>query len=154
MQKAVRFFRRRQEARDRQPPCRNRKALSEFRGKARLDYLSSTKIFILSFYGAGKGSSFDIYDRNTAGNLFPPCALRFIDDVAEYSEAVVGRWCANRLDPTDDEVSQSVSQNHSSVGAENGNLFEMLDSGKYSEADNFEIGEQGVRVTRGNRSKS
>ena len=42
--------------------------------------VTNQSLFILSFYGTAKGNKYPVHDRRTVASLFPPCAMRFVND--------------------------------------------------------------------------
>jgi hypothetical protein len=73
--------------------------------------------------------------------------MRFVNDFISYSEAVVGRWCSERLDQHPSDATVGGELKDASVRPED-NLFELLDRETFLKTDVFEIGPQGVRVIR------
>lgn len=110
-----------------------------------------TGIFILSFYGGGPANKYQIHDRRSVASLFPPCAVRFVEDFIGYSETVVGRWCSERLDPhplTVENADRHQPEQDADKHQADLNLFELLEREKFAETDRFEVGAHGVRVVR------
>jgi hypothetical protein len=120
--------------------------------------ITETGIFILSFYGDGgqissrkSNSKYTVYYRRSVGTLFPPCALKFTNDFIEYSERIVGQWCAEQIDPDLSSVDQvggakkiaqheeGQDENPTTFDVET-NLFEILDRWQFVKTDRFEVG--------------
>jgi hypothetical protein len=109
--------------------------------------VSTTRIFILSFYGGGSGSKFPIYDRRSVASLFPPCAVRFTDDFIRYSETIVSRWCAERLDPNP-AAQEDAGHDERAKTVPDDNLFEMLEREAHAGTDRFEVNATSIRAIR------
>ena len=114
-------------------------------------------LFILSFYGTAKGIKYPVHDRHTVGSLFPPCALRFVNDFVSYTESIVGRWCSERLDPqaADQQVAHPNDRTETRAADIRGqtvaeNLFALVDRDGFSDLDRFVIVPEGIRIVREN----
>lgn len=116
--------------------------------------LTKHDLFILSFYGMATGKKYTVHDRRSVASLFPPCAMRFVNDFVGYTEDVVGRWCSERLDPQSanrteprpaDRIQSSIAEMRGDTIDEN--LFRLIDRDGFTEHDLFEIGPQGIRIT-------
>ncbi len=119
--------------------------------------VSNHDLFILSFYGTAKGKKYQVHDRHTVASLFPPCAMRFVNDFVSYTEAIVGRWCSERLDPQaadkpvrhpQDRTEPRAHELRSETADEN--LFALIDRDGFSDLDRFLIVPEGIRVVREN----
>jgi hypothetical protein len=109
--------------------------------------VTTTGVFILSFYGKGCGSKYPIHDRDSVTSLFPPCAMRFVNDFTDYTATIVGRWCSERLDSHALAVDETANPQQKMPSAD-ANFFETLERETFAENDCFEVGIEGVRVIR------
>jgi hypothetical protein len=118
--------------------------------------VTNESLFILSFYGTAKGNKYPVHDRRTVASLFPPCAMRFVNDFVSYTEASVGRWCSERLDPQADKEVVHPKDRTESRAADirrqtvDENLFVFIDRDGYSDLDRFLIVPEDIRVVREN----
>ena len=58
------------------------------------------KAFIISFYGKKWKSDYPIFDSHEAATIFPPCAVRFADELRKSSENLISRHVGDRVDPS------------------------------------------------------
>jgi hypothetical protein len=83
--------------------------------------------------------------------------VRFVNDFVSYTEAIVGRWCSERLDPKaanrkaphpDDRTEPRADELRGRTMDEN--LFALIDCDGFSDLDRFLIVPEGIRDVREN----
>ena len=90
--------------------------------------ISKISGYIISFYGKAWQSAFPILDMNTAGSVFPSCAVRFGREFREFTERnTAAHYRVHLAEPA------KVGRTEADVAAgyEIKNLFEVIDSEAY-----------------------
>ena len=61
--------------------------------------VKSVEVFIISFYGKKWNSRYPIFNAHEAATIFPPCAVRFADELRKSSENLISRHVGERVNP-------------------------------------------------------